>query len=88
MRSIKNKLKDNKAIITRADKGNSIVILPTQHYETKIQNFILTNNFHTATTDKTNTFQTQMRQTIKESTTLIPKDCRWKYINMNPSAPP
>ena len=74
-------------MITSADKGNSIVILPTQQYETKIQNFILNNNFHTVTTDPTNIFQTQIRQTIKESTSLIPKDCRWKYINMNPSAP-
>jgi hypothetical protein len=76
-----------KAMITHADKGNSIVIPPTHHYETKIQNFIPNNNFHAATTDPTNTFQTQIRQTIKESTTLIPKDCRWKYINMNPSTP-
>jgi len=74
-------------MITRADKGNSIVILPTCQYETKIQNFILNNNFHTATTDPTNTFQTQVRQTVNESSTLIPRDSRWKYINMNPSAP-
>jgi len=74
-------------MITRADKGNSIVMLPTHQNETKIQNFVLNNNFHSATTDPTNTFQTQIRQTIKESTTLIPKDCSWKYINMNPSAP-
>jgi hypothetical protein len=87
IRSIQNKLKENKAMITRADKGNSIAILPTHQYVTKVQNFILNNNFHTATTDPTNTFQIQIRNTIKESTTLIPKDCRWKYINMNPSAP-
>jgi len=87
IRSIQNKLKDNKAMITRADKGNSMVILPTHQYMTKIQNFILNNNFHTTTTDPTNTFQTEIRQTIKESTALIPKESRWKYLNMNPSAP-
>ena len=74
-------------MITRADKGNSMVILPTHQYMTKIQNFILNNNFHTTTTDPTNTFQTEIRQTIKESTALIPKESRWKYLNMNPSAP-
>ena len=73
-------------MITRADKGNSVVIHPTHQYENKIENFIL-NNFHTATTDATKTFQTQIRNTIKESTTLISKDCRWKYINVNPSPP-
>jgi len=85
--SIQTKLKENNAMITCADKGNSIVILPTLQYETKIQNFILNNNFRTATADPTNTFQTQIRQTIRDSKTLIPKDTRWKYTNMNPSAP-
>ena len=87
IRSIQNKLNDNKAMITRADKGNTIVILPTHQYETKIQYFIRNNNFRTATTDPTNIFQTKIKQTIKESTTLIPKDSRWKYKNMNPFAP-
>jgi len=87
IRSIQNKLSKNNAMITRADKGNSIVVLPTHQYETKIQNFILNNNFCTATTDPTNTFQTQVRQKINESSTLIPRDSRWKYVNMNPSAP-
>jgi len=83
IRLIQSKLKESGAMITRADKGNSIVILPTYQHEAKIQTFILNNNFHTATKDPTNTFQTQIRNTIKESTTLIPKDCRWTYINMN-----
>jgi hypothetical protein len=74
-------------LITRAHKGNTVVILPTRQYETKIQNFLLDSNFHTDTTDPTSAFQTQLRNTIKENMTLIPKDCRWKYINMNPSAP-
>ena len=86
--SIQNKLKDNKAMITQADNCNTIIILPTHQYETKIQNFILNNNFPTAITDPNNTFQTQIEQTLKESTTLIPKGSRWKYKNMNPSAPP
>ena len=74
-------------MITRADKGNATVILPTHQYVTKIQNFIQNNSFRTATTDPTKTFQIQIEQTIKGSTTLIPKDSRWKYKNMNPSAP-
>jgi len=53
---IQNKLKDNNAMITRADKGKCIVIIPTHQYETKIQNFILNNNFCRATTGPTNKF--------------------------------
>jgi hypothetical protein len=36
VKSIQTKLKNNNAMITTADKGNSIVILPIQQYETKI----------------------------------------------------
>jgi len=72
IRSIQNKLRKNNALIARGDKSNSTVILPTHQYETKIQNFILNNNFRTTTTDPINTFQTHIRQTINETRTLIP----------------
>jgi len=47
IKSIQTKLKNNDAMITRADKGNSLVILPTKQYDTKIQDFIQTNHFQT-----------------------------------------
>ena len=73
--------------MTSADKANSLVILPTQQYHTKIQNFIDKNNFQTSTTNPTKTFQNQIRKTINSSTKLINPDSRWKFINLNPSAP-
>jgi len=85
--SIQRKLKDNDALITRADKGNSIVILPTHQCETKLQDFLCNNDFHTSTTDPTPAYQTQIRAAIRQSPTLIPKEHKWKYIDMNPSAP-
>jgi hypothetical protein len=85
--SIQRKLKEHDAMITRADKGNTVVILTTLQYETKLHNFIQNNDFHTQTTDPTKTFQTQVRTTIKLSPTLTPKDHRWKYINKDSSAP-
>jgi hypothetical protein len=87
IKSIQPKLQQSNTTITRANKGNSIITLPTKQYETKIQNSLHSNNFHTATTDPTKNFQPQIRKTVKESKTLIPHDTRWKYINMNPSAP-
>jgi hypothetical protein len=85
--SIKSKLQKNNAIKTRADEGNSLVILPTQQYESKIQDVLQRNNFTVTTTDPTNTFQTEVDNTIKHSKMLIPRDRKWKYINLNPSAP-
>jgi len=52
------KLNDNNAMITRADKGNSLVILPTEQYENKIEQFIHSNNFLTSKTNPTESFQT------------------------------
>jgi hypothetical protein len=37
-------------MITRADKGNSLVILPTEQYDSKIADFIRTNDFQTIKT--------------------------------------
>jgi len=74
-------------MITTADKGNSLVILPTQQYNTKIQDFIYKNNFQTSTTNPTKSFQNQIRKTISCNTTLIPKDSKWRYVDLNPSAP-
>jgi hypothetical protein len=87
IRSIKEKLNENNAIIAQADKGKSIVILPSEQYTEKVQSFISCNQFQVSKKDPTNTFQEQVKKTINQSKTLIPPDTRWKYINMKPSAP-
>jgi hypothetical protein len=87
IRSIQRKLKEYDAKVTRADKRNTLVILPTHQYETKLQDFIKNNEFHTKANNPTKTFKTQIRSINKQSPNLIDKDHRWKYINMNPSVP-
>jgi hypothetical protein len=87
MISIQTKLKENDAMITTADKGNSLVILQTEHYNAKIEDFTDKNNFQTSMTDPTKRFQNQIRKTINHSTTVIPRDSKWRYVNLNPSAP-
>jgi len=87
MKSIHTKLKENDAIITTADKGNPFVILQTQRYNAKIQDFIDKNKFQSSATDPTKLFQNQIRKVITHRTTLIPKDSKWRYVNLNPSAP-
>ena len=74
-------------MITRADKGNSIVIFPKTQYQSKIQDFLHDNNFQTTKTDPTKTFQTQVRKTIKNSKQLIPQEEKWRYINLKPAPP-
>jgi len=76
IRNIQSKLRSNDATIIRADKGNSTVILPKEQYNNKLQEFIQNNKFDTAHTDPTKTFQSQVRNTIKSSKILIPKETR------------
>jgi hypothetical protein len=87
LKSMKTKLKNNEAMIAKADQGNSIVILPIQHYNMKIHNFITDNHFQTVNVDPTNIFQNQIRKTINHSKTLIPQDFKWKCLNLHTSAP-
>jgi len=86
VKSIKTKLKENEGMVTRADKGNSLVILPIKQYDSKINNFILANKLQTTTQDPTNSFLSQVWKVINNSKTLIPPDTKWKFINMNPAA--
>jgi hypothetical protein len=54
-------------MIVKADKDKSTAILPTQLYDTKLQNFITENNFHTINTDPTKTSQYHIRKTVNHS---------------------
>jgi len=80
LKSIKTKLKNNEAMIAKADKGKSIVILPIQHYDMKIRNFITDNHFQTVNVDPTKTFQNKIMKTINHTKTLIPQDFKWKHL--------
>ena len=83
---IKEKLKSNKAIITKADKGNSTVILYNKDYHDKVQDFIDNNNFTVLNKDPTTTFQNQVKATIKDCQITITKDNKTKPTSMNPTA--
>jgi len=74
-------------MVRRADEGNSLVILPIKQYDYKINDFILANKFQTTTQDPAKSFQSQVRKVINNSKTLILPDTKWKFINMNPTAP-
>jgi hypothetical protein len=85
--SIQSKLKRNNTTIAKADKGNSLVILTTEQYDSKIQNFLNENKFHKTNTDPTKMFQNKIQKTIKESKLLIPSISTWKYTKLKPISP-
>jgi hypothetical protein len=71
----------------KADKGNSIVIMYTDEYNSKVQQFIDSNNFTIMDKDPTKQFEKRIRAIINESPTTIEKHKKAKYINLNPTAP-
>ena len=50
-------------------------------------NFISNNNFTVANNGITKKLQQDLRNTINECQQIIHKDNRWKYVNLNPTAP-
>jgi hypothetical protein len=84
--TIKNKLQSNNAIITKADKGNTIVIEYKQEYCRKIGEFIDKNNILKVYNDPTKIFQKQVKTTLNDCQAVLHKDEKWKFINMNPTA--
>jgi hypothetical protein len=79
----KNKILKNKLTITKSDKGKTLVITTQEEYKHKTINFIHDNNF----TTKTQQYQKIVKQTFKQCSNIIQKEDRWKYMNMNPTAP-
>jgi hypothetical protein len=74
-------------MIARADKGNSLVIIPTIQYDSKIEDFMQGNGLLTSNANPTKSFQAQVRRVINNSKTLIPPNSKWQHIHMNPTTP-
>ena len=56
-------------------------------YYSKVQTFITNNNFTQLTQDVIDKLQRNIRTAINECNDIIPKDKKWKYINLNPATP-
>ena len=56
VQSIKNKLQSNKAVITKADRGNTIVVTYQHDYHNKIEDFIIKNDLANINNDPTKRF--------------------------------
>jgi hypothetical protein len=86
MKGIKQKIELNHLTITKTHKGNTTVILKTNDYNMKIDEFIKSNKFTTLTHDIMTTLQKKVRNYLNTSKHVINKDEKWKFVNMNPRA--
>ena len=83
IKQIKTKLEEQDAIITKAVKGNTIVVIKKEFYQSKIHDFIQNNDFTILDKNYTNKYQEDIRNTINTCSTIIPKDKKWNLINLN-----
>jgi mRNA-degrading endonuclease RelE of RelBE toxin-antitoxin system len=65
MKGIKQKIMDNRLIITQADKGKTIVIIHEHEYNKLVHDFININNFSKEAHDPTKQCQNSIAQTIR-----------------------
>ena len=87
IKSIKEKLRNNKAIVTRADKGNSIVISYRENYEDKVTEFICKNGVDETNNNITTKFQKELRHTLQKCKIVINTEDKWKFTCLNPQTP-
>jgi hypothetical protein len=65
--NIKKKINQNQLIATKADKGNTLVILHKDDYKNKIEEFITQNDFTKLPHDITNKQQRNIRSSINNN---------------------
>lgn len=87
LNSIKMKLSSNNAIVFKADKRNTVVITYLDNCHLKVHEFISNNQFSEVHNDLIIIFHKEIRNTINDGVQTIHRDEKWKYANLNPSAP-
>lgn len=85
IKNIKNKIVNSDIIFKKADKGNSLVILNNNDYNTKIMDFLKESQAMQLKSDPTKRFQTNVKNCIKSCKNIL-KDQN-KLAIMNPKAP-
>ena len=70
-KNLNKKIKNQNLIITKADKGNSVVILPKSDYLDKANKFILSSYSSVLDKDPTNMFQKTLNQLLRNSLITI-----------------
>jgi hypothetical protein len=83
----KCKLNSNNMIVTRADKGNIVVITPNLEYNKEIDKFIHVNNFQKIGMDPTKLYNKQVYDVTKKSNNTINELQKWQLRNLNPVSP-
>lgn len=87
LKNLNKKLSDNKALIVKADKSNSVVIMYDSEYVSKTIEFFDKNNIIEIQADPTPKLQSRLKNLMKKSDFLLTAEEIRDCTVMNPSAP-
>ncbi|XP_050510523.1 uncharacterized protein LOC126887180 [Diabrotica virgifera virgifera] len=88
LKSIKNKIKNQHLIFSKADKGNCLVILDQQLYIDKVTSFLNNNNFNLLPVDPSKSFVSKMKNNLKQFTDFFSEyEAPYTKIPSNPLTP-
>ena len=74
LKQIRYKLEEASNIIDQSDKGNSMIVMYADEYNSKVQTFISHNNFTPSKLDLTKKLQRATRSVVNECNLILPKD--------------
>ena len=83
MKELQNKIKQNHLILTKADKGNIIVVMDKDDHTKKVESYIMENGYQPMDKDPTEKYQTKIKDVLKENGVSVSE----KTTAMNPIAP-
>lgn len=89
LKSLKRKINSNDLVLTKADKGNTIVVMNRDSYKEKVEEVIHGEDFVRLRSDPTKKFKSEVRNLITDSTFVFsnPDKAKDKIVPMN-SLPP
>jgi hypothetical protein len=85
--NVNKKLTDHNAMIVKADKGKTTVIINKEEYQQKVQEFIGKNDFQKLKKDPTNKHKTQIQKTMKQCDKIINKQLLKQLTQKDPQPP-
>ena len=87
LKQIKLKITEGNALIARADKGKTTVVIYTHDYTQKVHSFISDNNFHTIPNDPTTKYHNTIHKALQQCDRIIDKKQIKYLVQKNPTPP-
>lgn len=87
LRAINDKLATHNAIMVKADKGNTVVIMNQENYVEKVLDFFTNNNITPIQINPTNRYNAKVKLALKNCNTILSDREKKACIAMNPRTP-